>query len=278
MTDILSIVQIVAYGKTMELMHLTFPLSGSWITVKTNSAEVYKRISKFIPYFPEKINAKNLLILEENKTLYIYLENNHKNQIVVYLKHIHTDEDLFFLLKYSIQRFLPQFGIFIHSSCIIMNNKAHIFLGVSGAGKTTIAKNSNLPVLSDDLTILKVENNHVMASSSVLDIGLRQKKYRKFAEKTYKLEGIFFLKQSSNNELKKIEIPEALELLLRSTIISEWDKRQRELIDSNTKITKKQKLLIENIFLLLTQVRSYRLFFKKDFTFNSDFIQLRKSD
>jgi len=66
--------------------------------------------------------------------------------------------------------FLPLFsGILLHASGVIRNDRAAVFIGASGAGKSTIVDNSiNLPILNDDQVILRKKNNFVSAYSTPL--------------------------------------------------------------------------------------------------------------
>jgi hypothetical protein len=58
-------------------------------------------------------------------------------------------------------------GLLIHSSCVIEKGKAHIFAGQSGAGKSTAAKLSyprNL--LSDEATVVKITQGEIQVYNS----------------------------------------------------------------------------------------------------------------
>ncbi|HET9768125.1 MAG TPA: hypothetical protein VFS60_14825 [Thermoanaerobaculia bacterium] len=51
---------------------------------------------------------------------------------------------------------LAQGGVMLHSSGVVLDGRAHLFVGVSGAGKTTLARKwraVGLPVLSDDINV-----------------------------------------------------------------------------------------------------------------------------
>jgi len=64
-----------------------------------------------------------------------------------------------------------------HGSTVIVNDKAIIISGVSGAGKSTIVANltnKNYPLLSDDVTVLKEENGSIIASSGFPQVKLWQ--------------------------------------------------------------------------------------------------------
>ncbi|WP_273851285.1 hypothetical protein [Guptibacillus spartinae] len=58
-------------------------------------------------------------------------------------------------------------GLLVHSSCVIENGRAHIFSGQSGAGKSTAAKLSHpRELLSDEASILKVTDQEVTVYNS----------------------------------------------------------------------------------------------------------------
>lgn len=55
-------------------------------------------------------------------------------------------------------------GIVLHSACMVRDNRALLFYGKSGAGKSTICAHSGkFLVLNDDLTVVKKQNSRFMA-------------------------------------------------------------------------------------------------------------------
>jgi hypothetical protein len=78
-----------------------------------------------------------------------------------------------FALKHALTNLYSSFivyhnwGLLIHSSCAIEKDKAHIFAGQSGAGKSTAAKLSYpRPLLSDEATLVKITSNEVIVYNS----------------------------------------------------------------------------------------------------------------
>ncbi len=60
---------------------------------------------------------------------------------------------------------LERESFFLHSSGVVKDNKAYIFFGPSGAGKTTIAHFSKgMPLLSDDQVLVYLKNGKAYAS------------------------------------------------------------------------------------------------------------------
>lgn len=78
-----------------------------------------------------------------------------------------------FALKHALLNLYSSFivfhnwGLLMHSSCVLDHNKAHMFAGHSGAGKSTAARLSQpRELLSDEATIIKVENDSVTVYNS----------------------------------------------------------------------------------------------------------------
>lgn len=58
-------------------------------------------------------------------------------------------------------------GLLIHSSCVLNSEKAHIFTGRSGAGKSTIAALSKpRSLMSDEATLVKINNEGITVYDS----------------------------------------------------------------------------------------------------------------
>jgi hypothetical protein len=71
-------------------------------------------------------------------------------------------------LRQLLSHFFPFFSaVQIHSSGVIRNGKAALFLGPSSSGKTTVVNLSKGdPVLSDDQVVLRKEDKEIIAHSS----------------------------------------------------------------------------------------------------------------
>lgn len=142
-------------------------------------------------------------------------------------------------------------GLLIHSSCVLDNDKAHIFTGHSGAGKSTAAKLS-LPreLLSDEATILKITRNNV----TVYNSPFRSELKAKGDEEVSPLESIQLLHQALSN--KRIELKKVEALLQLVDKVFYWVYKPEE----TTKIFNLLKLLVE-------KVPVYQLYFQKNPTF-----------
>ncbi len=174
-------------------------------------------------------NNTNKKICRENNNLYIetFTINNNKvyfkysievNEIIVSYFNEITINEIINLLKdiyiYIINYNKHTTTCLIHGCGISINNKAVIFLGKSGAGKTTIAKfckNAKYKILSDETLLIWKNGSHYMVQgtpwhgSEKIIVGSAEK---------YKLDNIYFLNQSTldysqienNNYLIKIKL------------------------------------------------------------------------
>jgi hypothetical protein len=98
-------------------------------------------------------------------------------------------------------------GLLIHSSCVINNQVAHMFSGRSGAGKSTAAKLSTpRQLLSDEATLVRIRPDDIMVFNSPFrsDIESNGK------ENPVPLKSIQLLKQAPFNERNKIKKADAL--------------------------------------------------------------------
>ncbi|OAS85163.1 MULTISPECIES: hypothetical protein [Metabacillus] len=116
---------------------------------------------------------------------------------------IHNDLALKHALMNLYSSFLVHnnWGILLHSSCVLENSGAHIFSGQSGAGKSTVAKLSYpRELLSDEATIIKITPEEV----KVFDSPFRSELEGKCHSETHTLKSIQLLHQSVNNERTKL--------------------------------------------------------------------------
>ncbi|MEB4869785.1 hypothetical protein P8831_13760 [Priestia megaterium] len=142
-------------------------------------------------------------------------------------------------------------GILLHSSCVINSGKAHIFTGHSGAGKSTAAKLS-MPreLLSDEATILKITEESV----TVFNSPFRSELKAKGSEKNTPLGSIQLLHQALSNQRIEVRRIEALMKLIDKVFY--WSYKPEE-----------TKTIMGLLQLLVKQVPVYELHFQKNNTF-----------
>lgn len=102
----------------------------------------------------------------------------------------------------------PLDTVAIHSSCIVYNNKAVLFLGESGTGKSTHTRLWRETIdgaflLNDDSPVLKVENGKVWAYGSPWS-----GKTPCYRQEKYELAACVRLSQAPHNKIKKLSVLE----------------------------------------------------------------------
>ncbi|MGQ4665912.1 hypothetical protein ACUIJN_08695 [Metabacillus halosaccharovorans] len=144
-----------------------------------------------------------------------------------------------------------QWGVLIHSSCVIDKEKAHIFSGHSGAGKSTAALlSSPRPLLSDEATIVKIQENDIRIYNSPFRSELGSTR----EETCCSLSSIQILFKDETNKRQQLSKSDALLELMDK--IFYWR--------INSEDTKKVLILIKN---LVELIPVYNLHFQKNNTF-----------
>lgn len=115
-----------------------------------------------------------------------------------------SEEQFYLVIRTACQHLLSKNnGFFMHGSAVNILNQANLFLGDSGAGKSTIMKilSAKHQPLADDSFIIKKNDRIYNFYSSAA-----QEKNAWFAKKgsKYPVGNIFFLKKAQNHIVKKI--------------------------------------------------------------------------
>jgi hypothetical protein len=138
-------------------------------------------------------------------------------------------------------------GMVLHSNGFVRNGKGSLLAGTSGAGKTTLTqmlKTKNFQIVSDDRTIVKMEENQAVMHGSWLH-GTTPV----ITNSSYPLNSVFFLEQADENKIIPVhknneKISSLLQAVVRPHITAEeW----------NT--------LLDNVEKLVKHVACYRLLF-----------------
>jgi hypothetical protein len=160
-------------------------------------------------------------------------------------------------LKHALMNLFSSFivyhnwGLLIHSSCVIENGKAHIFAGQSGAGKSTAAKLSyprNL--LSDEATLVKITEEDVQIYNSPFRSEIEADSF----SGNFSLASVQILFQALQNKREKVAKSDALFQLMDKVFF--WSQSQEE-------TSRIMKLLT----LLVKKVPVYDLHFQKNNSF-----------
>lgn len=108
-------------------------------------------------------------------------------------------------------------GIMMHSSSILVDGKVLIFAGMSGAGKTTLARlwrEHGAIILNDERNLIHIRNGSVRAGASPWHGEENQ-----VNPATGPLAGIFFLNQATTNRLHALPLSEGLPKMLTTSFV-----------------------------------------------------------
>lgn len=114
------------------------------------------------------------------------------------------------------QAVLEHDGVFVHASCVSMEGKSYLFLGKSGTGKSTHARQwlqafPDCRLLNDDNPALRIEDGKVMVYGTPWS-----GKTSCYKNEGYPVAGIARLRQAKTNSFSLLEGPEIFAALLPS--------------------------------------------------------------
>ncbi len=114
------------------------------------------------------------------------------------------------------QAVLEHDGVFVHASCVSMEGKSYLFLGKSGTGKSTHARQwlqafPDCRLLNDDNPALRIEDGKVMVYGTPWS-----GKTSCYKNEGYPVAGIARLRQAKTNSFSPLEGPEIFAALLPS--------------------------------------------------------------
>ncbi|MGM0874195.1 MAG: hypothetical protein ACQEWV_05235 [Bacillota bacterium] len=167
--------------------------------------------------------------------------------------HVHNDLSLKHALMNLYSSFIVHhnWGILLHSACVLENGAAHIFSGQSGAGKSTAAKLSYpRELLSDEATIVKITTNEV----TVFDSPFRSELASNKLDDSYSLKSIQLLHQSL--QTNRTQLSKSTGLLHLIDKVFYW-----------TDSAEETKRILRLLKTLVNQIDVYNLHFQKNNTF-----------
>jgi hypothetical protein len=115
-------------------------------------------------------------------------------------------------------------GLLIHAAGITINDKGFLFAGVSGAGKSTICslfQDSGVnTILSDDRMVVRKSSQEFLMYGTPWagDAGIA-------VNESEALQGVFFLKHSSKNRIRKLTPEESLDKFFKVASLPWYDKK-----------------------------------------------------
>lgn len=176
------------------------------------------------------IHTSSIEVISDKKRgknfVHFYKHLNKKRIVTFY--HL-SDTQLELILRKVLQILLAKSkGLLIHASASLVGDKAYLFLGQSGAGKSTIIKllSSNYPSLGDDSAIIKYKEDNYY---------FYQTPFKEKSEWIYRsgikfpIEKILFLRKSQNFKIDKIKNKEIIAKKLMQQITIDRDELDGQL-------------------------------------------------
>lgn len=108
-------------------------------------------------------------------------------------------------------------GVMMHSSCVLTDGKAMLFVGMSGAGKTTLGRlwcQHGGILLNDERNLLIPRKGGVTAGASPW-----HGEENKVNAATGPLAAVFFLNQAPTNGLRAMDLPESLPRMMTAAFV-----------------------------------------------------------
>ena len=111
-------------------------------------------------------------------------------------------------------------GAMIHASCVLVEARTFLFVGMSGAGKTTIARlwrSHGATILNDERNLIRPVGDHILAGASPW-----HGEENRVHPATAPLAAIFYLKQSTENALRRLTVEESLPARAGPVPLGRW--------------------------------------------------------
>lgn len=150
-------------------------IPGNWITPSINKSCIYLISPEEFNYTEESFSdeiSQNCFSFENN-TIAIqrdFAALLDKDTVFLICDDIVGDGFYNFLRWYLSEKLMDIGKYAVHSSCVLdKRNNAHLFLGHSGAGKTTLTKLSHpRQILGDDMNLVSVENKMLYVEAGAI--------------------------------------------------------------------------------------------------------------
>ncbi len=203
-------------------------IPAHWITESEEFFTVYLFDPRTLGFTSEEWadeSSQDCLSFEEN-TIAVQRDfaSKFENDKVILISEGDTSDGFYNFLRWFISGKLISEGKFVmHSSCVLSSsgdNLAHLFLGHSGAGKTTITElSSPRLILGDDMNIISEKNNMLCVEAGA--IGGRFNSMIGY-DKQVPVKAIYWLVQDDHDELITTERMKGTQKLLASFANLHW--------------------------------------------------------
>jgi hypothetical protein len=145
-------------------------------------------------------------------------------------------------------------GVIIHSSCIVHKGAAHLFAGQSGAGKSTVASLSRPRLLlADETSLVNISAN---GQAVVHDSPFRNDFKDPAGDSPIPLRAIYLLKQSPVIRKRQLRSSEALIALFNKIVHWQHD------VNESTRLVQMCRKLVENVPVYELEFQKNNLFWE----------------
>lgn len=175
--------------------------------VRTEIAQLYQgflitHLTTKLDYHIEFIDHDQTIILKQGKRNFLFFYEKIRRKKIQAYSHIGWIH-LSIIFRNILSELLTGKGFIIHASASLVKNKAYIFLGQSGAGKSTMTQllQSKWPVLADDCVVIKKEFGEFYLYQTPF---FEKNKVKNVSGQKYPIHGFYFLKQSLEYKIKEV--------------------------------------------------------------------------
>ncbi len=232
-------------------------------TILTDELKLFNFLKKKF-FYTDFYNKKNLILIRKINNNWII---KYKKRKIEFRSNNNENELSFisWIIRFIIQRdLLIRRIIFLHCSAIIYKNQLLVFLGKSGAGKSTIY--NNFPKKSrftNDILIIKIDESNTIGYFSPFEKEILINKKKLF----YKVRSLFLLKKDNYLKIKNINQKKLINLFLEDNFLNVFFKKDKKIT-----IIEKQ-MFLRLIVNFLKTVSFFQLNFSKGFNYQ-DFFKL----
>ncbi len=189
------------------------------LLIKTDNLQIIKTKDFFIFFFPIQNYVKYCYLSFDGSLAYFYLHPSADTIPYISSEFQELKQELFYAFRDAFLFFAQKQGLFaLHSASLLYRNKAWLFAGASGTGKSTHTnlwkQQYHTPILNGDLNLCQTEKNHLtiygMPWCGTSGI---------YTKKEYPIGGIILLQQSKKNKIELLSTDQK-QLLISQRLIS----------------------------------------------------------
>ncbi|MDZ4662304.1 MAG: phosphoenolpyruvate carboxykinase (ATP) [Pseudomonadota bacterium] len=149
------------------------------------------------------------------------------------------DDGFYNALRWLMPKFLLRKDcIVMHSSCFVgQGDRAHMFIGPSGVGKTTtVSRIKDRLILGDDMILITIENSTAFAETPILG---QNPKFKGRAGKKFPINGFYFLEQAGDLEKTRLSGVAAMRRFFMSLMYPNWTHVSHQEVQKLTQLTER---------------------------------------